>query len=153
MATCRWTNAPSGPGANMPARWQKWQKLKKRYTKNFRRRIMPCCEIMRWPARSWRMCPWWRISSRPVAGADRKSISGRINPALWPGWNYACSKGTSQSPHTTLTCRVARMMAPQCGQTYLMLRFLLVLRPPLMVVYGKERRQHSPRRLQYRLYG
>ena len=32
------------------------------------------------------------------------------------------------------SCRVARMMAPQCGQTYLMLRFLLVLRPPLMVV-------------------
>ena len=53
----------SGPGANTPARWLKWQKLKKRYTKNFPKKITPCCEIMRWLARSWRMCPWWRISS------------------------------------------------------------------------------------------
>ena len=40
----------------------------------------------------------------------------------------AISKAMSQSPHTTLTCLVARMMAPHLGQTYLMLRFLLVLR-------------------------
>ena len=48
--------------------------------------------------------------------------------------DQARSKGTSQSPHTTLTCFVARMMAPHLGQTYLMLRFLLVLRPPPFTV-------------------
>lgn len=42
------------------------------------------------------------------------------------GWRFfhSRSKGTSQSPHTTLTSFVARMMAPHSGQTYLMLRFL-----------------------------
>ena len=32
MGTCRWTNAPYEPGVNMPARWLKWRKLRKRYT-------------------------------------------------------------------------------------------------------------------------
>ena len=46
-------------------------KLRKRYTKDFRRRIMPCCEIMRWPTRSWRMYPWWRTSSQAFEWARR----------------------------------------------------------------------------------
>lgn len=42
------------------------------------------------------------------------------------GWRFfhSRSKGTSQSPHTTLTSFVARMMAPHSGQIYLILRFL-----------------------------
>ena len=37
------------------------------------------------------------------------------------GNTYAISKATLQSPHTTFTSFVARMMAPHFGQTYLML--------------------------------
>lgn len=38
------------------------------------------------------------------------------------GWRFfhSHSKGTSQSPHITLTSFVARIMAPHSGQTYLM---------------------------------
>ena len=50
------------------------------------------------------------------------------------GFYPSISKATSQSPHITFTSLVARMIAPHFGQTYLMLRFLLALRPPLMVV-------------------
>ena len=60
---------------------------------------------------------------------------GRKSPALLPGFVvYTLSNATLQSPHTTLTCFVARMIAPHTGQTYLMLRFLLAWRPPRMVV-------------------
>ena len=41
---------------------------------------------------------------------------------------------TSQSPHATLTCLVARMMAPHLGQEYLRLQFLLVACPPPFTV-------------------
>lgn len=41
MATCQWMNEPSDPEANTPARWPKWQKLKKRYMKNFPRTATP----------------------------------------------------------------------------------------------------------------
>ena len=50
--------------------------------------------------------------------------------------DQARSKGTLQSPHNTLTCFVARMIAPHSGQTYLMLRFLLVVWPPRIVGFG-----------------
>lgn len=44
---------------------------------------------------------------------------------------YVRSKGTPQSAHTTFASRVARMIAPHSGQTYLILRFLDFLLPPL----------------------
>lgn len=58
--------------------------------------------------------------------ASRKDIG-------WPvlfGY-HAFSKGSPQSAQVTLTSRVARMMVPQQGQIYLMLRLMDFLRPPL----------------------
>ena len=98
----------------MLARWQKWRRLKKRYMKGSREGSRPAA----------RLCAGQRVAGecvhgggfhhglsngctdhdggfaprRPVAGADRESISGQINPALWPGLNQACSNGTLQSP-------------------------------------------------------
>lgn len=51
------------------------------------------------------------------------------------GWRFihARSNGSPQSPQITLTSRVARMMVPQIGQTYLILRLVDFLLPPLAV--------------------
>ena len=46
---------------------------------------------------------------------------------------YSRSKASPQSPQITLTSRVARIMVPQHGQTYLILRFLDFLLPPFVV--------------------
>ena len=52
-------------------------------------------------------------------------------PALFcvSGRFYSRIKETPQSPHITLTSRVARMIVPHSGQTYLILRFLDLLPP------------------------
>ena len=44
---------------------------------------------------------------------------------------YALSKGSPQSPQITFTSRVARIMVPQQGQTYLILRLMDFVLPPL----------------------
>ena len=43
---------------------------------------------------------------------------------------YALSKGSPQSPQITFTSRVARIMVPQQGQTYLILRLMDFVLPP-----------------------
>lgn len=48
-----------------------------------------------------------------------------------PAFSYSRSKTSPQSPQITLTSRVARIMVPQQGQTYLMLRLMDFLLPPL----------------------
>ena len=50
-----------------------------------------------------------------------------------PLLSHSCSNGSPQSPQITLTSRVARIMVPQQGQTYLMLRLMDFLLPPLVV--------------------
>ena len=46
---------------------------------------------------------------------------------------YSRSKASPHSPQITLTSRVARIMVPQQGQTYLILRLIDFLLPPLVV--------------------
>ena len=50
-----------------------------------------------------------------------------------PPLSYSRSNGSPQSPQITLTSRVARMIVPQQGQTYLILRLMDFLLPPLLV--------------------
>ena len=50
-----------------------------------------------------------------------------------PLLSYARSNGSPQSPQITLTSRVARMIVLQQGQTYLILRLMDFLLPPLVV--------------------
>ena len=50
-----------------------------------------------------------------------------------PLLSHSRSNGSPQSPQITLISRVARIMVPQQGQTYLMLRLMDFLLPPLVV--------------------
>ena len=51
-----------------------------------------------------------------------------------PLLSHSCSNGSPQSPQITLTSRVARIMVPQQGQTYLMLRLMVLSIPPVSFV-------------------
>ena len=51
-----------------------------------------------------------------------------------PLFSYSRSKASPQSPQITLTSRVARIMVPQQGQTYLMLRLMVLSIPPVSFV-------------------
>ena len=61
---------------------------------------------------------------------NENNLAGTSRPPLF---SYSRSKASPQSPQITLTSRVARIMVPQQGQTYLMLRLMDFLLPPLVV--------------------
>ena len=62
---------------------------------------------------------------------NENNLAGTSRPPLF---SYSRSKASPQSPQITLTSRVARIMVPQQGQTYLMLRLMVLSIPPVSFV-------------------
>ena len=105
-----------------------------------------------WPAcyRDDHIAPRWLISAHPcparicqkrgnakkyplpdsTTSFNENNLAGTLRLPLL---SHSCSNGSPQSPQITLTSRVARIMVPQQGQPYLMLRLMDFLLPPLVV--------------------